>query len=58
MLSRRSRAARMPQGLDANVLVVAGVVCFVEAVAAAELGADRIPQELHDFDALFVADAV
>src|SRR6516162_7539411 len=53
-----SGAARMPQGLDANVLMVAGVVGFVEAVAAAELRSDRVPQELHDLDPLLVTDPV
>src|ERR1700722_16853048 len=36
-------AARVPHRLDADVLVVAGVVHLVELVAAAELGADRVP---------------
>src|SRR5215467_5871459 len=53
-----SRAARMPQGLDANVLMVAGVVGFIQAVTATELGADCIPQELHDLDPLLVGDPV
>src|SRR5262245_12913149 len=51
-----ARAARMPQRLDANVLVIAGIVGFVEAVAATELAADRVPQQLHDLDPLLVAD--
>src|SRR5262249_52499777 len=51
-------AARVPQGLDANVLMVAGVVGFVQAVATPEFATDRVPQELHDFDPLLVADAV
>ena len=38
--------------------MVAGVVHLIEFVAAAELGADRVPQELHHLDALLVADAV
>src|SRR3954454_20411011 len=53
-----ARAARIEQRLDADVLVVAGVVDFVELVPAAELGPDRIPQELHDLDALAIADVV
>ena len=51
-------ARALPQRLDADVLVVAGVVALVELVASAELGADRIPQELHHLDALLVVDAV
>src|SRR5262245_22459749 len=35
---QRPGAARVPQRLDADVLVVAGVVHLVELVAAAELG--------------------
>jgi hypothetical protein len=38
--------------------VVAGVVALVKLVPPAELGADRVPQELHDLDPLLVADAV
>ena len=38
--------------------MVAGVVHLVELVAAAEFGADRVPQQLHDLDALAIADAV
>src|ERR1043166_5206311 len=53
-----SGAARMPQRLDADVLVVARVVRLVEAMAARELGADRVPQELHQLDPLLVADPV
>src|SRR5580658_11246334 len=53
-----ARRARVPHRLDADVLVVAGVVALVELVARAELGTDRVPQELHDLDALLVADAV
>src|SRR5262245_2889246 len=54
----RARAARVPHALDADVLVVAGVVDLVELVAAAELGPDRVPQQLHDLDALAIAHAV
>src|SRR5215468_3348479 len=54
----RARAARTPHRLDANVLVVAGVVPLIELMTPAELGADRIPQELHHLDALLVVDAV
>src|SRR5262245_28054247 len=52
------RAARMPQRLDADVLVVAGVVGLIEPVAAGEFRADRVPQELHELDPLLVADPV
>src|SRR5437763_1737753 len=51
-------APRPGQRLDADVLVVAGIVALVELVAAAELAADRVPQQLHDLDALLVIDAV
>src|SRR5262249_37522088 len=54
----RTAGARVPQRLDADILVVTGVVHLVELVAAAELGADGVPQQLHHLDALFVADAV
>src|SRR4030088_1437757 len=54
----RAGGPRIPPRLDADVLVVAGVVHLVELGAAAELGADGIPQKLHRLDALFVADAV
>ena len=40
------------QRVAADLLVAAGVVDLVELVAAAELGADRVPQELHQLDAL------
>src|SRR5262249_31055375 len=43
-LVERAAAARVPHRLDADVLVVAGIVHLVELVAAAELGADRVPQ--------------
>src|SRR5437763_280209 len=39
------------QRLDADVLVIAGIVHLVELVAVAELGTDRVPQELHHLDA-------
>src|SRR5262245_28363549 len=54
----RARGARVPHGVDADVLVVAGVVAFVELVTAAEFGADRVPEKLHDLDALLVIDAM
>src|SRR5436305_16688 len=50
--------ARAPQRLEADILVVAGVVHLVELVPAAKLRADRVPQELHYLDALLVIDAV
>src|SRR4030095_63630 len=54
----RAARARVPHRLDADVLVVAGVVHLVELVAAAELGAHRVPKKLHHLDALLVTDAV
>src|SRR5579863_4312606 len=39
-------------------LVAAGIVHLVELVAGAELGADGVPQKLHDLDALLVVDTV
>ena len=38
--------------------MAAGIVHLVELVAGAELGADGVPQKLHDLDALLVVDAV
>src|SRR3954447_19619422 len=49
---------RVLQREDAHQLVAAGIVHLIELVARAELGADRIPQHLHDLDALLVIDAV
>ena len=43
---------RDEERLDADVLVVAGVVALVELVAAAELAADGVPEQLHQLDAL------
>ena len=50
--------ARIEQRLDADVLVVARIVDLVKLMAPAELGADRVPQQLHDLDALAIADIV
>jgi hypothetical protein len=36
-------AAGVGQGLDADILVVPGIIAFVKLVAAAEFSADRIP---------------
>src|SRR5437763_11132299 len=41
----RSGGARVPQRLNPDILVIAGVIHLVELVAAAELGADRVPQQ-------------
>src|SRR5213080_3433763 len=54
----RAAGARAPQRLEADILVVAGVIHLVELVPAAELRANRVPQELHYLDALLVIDAV
>src|SRR5947207_4813813 len=43
---------------EANQLMAAGVIHLVELVPRPELAADRVPQELHDLDALLVVDAV
>src|SRR5437588_6855311 len=43
---------RAEQRVAADLLVAAGVVDLVELVPAAELGADRVPQELHELDPL------
>src|SRR5262249_23096904 len=51
-------AAGVPHCLDANVLVVAGVVHLVQLVASAEFRADRVPEQLHDLDAFAIAHAV
>src|SRR4029450_1837222 len=55
---KRAGGARVPHRRDADVLVISGIIHLVELVAAAELGADRVPQELHHLDALLVTDAV
>ena len=41
-----------PQRVEADLLVVAGVVALVQFVAPAELGADRVPDQLEELDAL------
>src|SRR5215510_15976380 len=38
------------QGVAPDLLVAAGVVDLIELVAAAELGANGVPQELHELD--------
>src|SRR5215470_17728583 len=43
----RAACARVPHRLDANVLMVAGVVHLVKFMATTELGTDRVPEELH-----------
>ena len=43
---------RPEQRITTNLLMAAGVIHFVEFVAGAELGADRVPQEFHQFDTL------
>src|SRR6266446_10078078 len=43
---------RAEERVAPDLLVAAGVVDLVELVPAAELGADRVPQELHDLDPL------
>src|SRR4051812_11319686 len=49
---------RGEEQLGADVLVVAGVVALVQLVPAAELGADGVPQGLHDLDPVDRVDAV
>src|SRR5205085_11763922 len=46
------------QDLHADVLVVAAVVALVELVAAAELAADGVPEQLHELHALDRLDPV
>src|SRR6266550_3204637 len=46
------------QRLEADALVIAEVVAFVQLVAAAELGAERIPHQLHHLDAILGAVTV
>src|ERR1019366_8531697 len=46
------------QRLGADVLPPAGVVALIQFVPAADLGADRVPQQLHDLDPLDILDAV
>src|SRR5262249_7424834 len=57
-LLERTVALRLLQLKHANELVAAGIVHLVKLVASAEFGADRVPQKLHDLDALLVVDAV
>src|SRR5580658_6959309 len=44
--------------LDASVLMIARVVALVELMPAAELGADRVPEQLHDLDPFDGVDPV
>src|SRR6202007_1199601 len=55
---KRAGALRLLQLEHADELVAAGIVHLVQLVAGAEFGPDRIPEELHDLDALLVVDAV
>src|SRR5712692_10536460 len=45
-------AQRAEQGVAPDLLVAAGVVDLVQLVPPAELGADGVPQELHELDPL------
>src|SRR5262249_60950064 len=47
-----ARGEGTEQGVAADLLVAARVVDLVELVPAAELGADRVPQKLHELDPL------
>src|SRR5262249_19938169 len=47
---------RPEEGVAPDFLVAARVVDLVELVPAAELGADRVPQELHELDAPHCVD--
>src|SRR5215469_7911017 len=55
-LLERAGALRLLQLEHADELMAAGIIHLVELVARAEFGADRVPQELHDLDALLVVD--
>src|SRR5207247_10089470 len=46
------RPSRCSSAAAAGRLPIPGVVPLVELVAAAELAAERVPHELHEFDAL------
>src|SRR5258705_674131 len=50
--------SRCHQRFDAQVLVVASVVAFVEFVPSTEFRADRIPEKLEQFDAINGGTAV
>src|SRR5215471_18356148 len=52
-----TRGERAEQRVAADLLVAAGVIDLVELVAAPELGSHRVPQELHELDALDGVDA-
>src|SRR5438132_3216365 len=45
-------AERAEERVASDLLVAAGVVDLVQLVPAAELGADGVPQELHELDPL------
>src|SRR5437870_12740363 len=47
-----ARGERTEQRVAPDLFVAAGVIDLVELVATAELGADRVPQELHELDPL------
>ena len=53
-----ARPLRMLEREQAHELVAARVVHLVEFVSRAELGPDRVPQQLHCFDAFLVVDSV
>lgn len=46
------------QGVEAALLVAAGVVDLVQFVARTEFGADRVPQQLEGLGAFFGVDAI
>src|SRR5262252_7524134 len=52
-----TRGEGAEQRVAADLLVAARVVDLVQLVPAAELGAHRVPQELHELDALDGVDA-
>src|SRR6516225_4452388 len=57
-LLERAGTLRLLQLKDADQFVAAGIIHLIELVTRAEFAADRVPQELHDLDALLVIDAV
>src|SRR5438552_1942281 len=49
-LVENAGAAGEIHGVDANLLVIAGVVPLVEFVTSSKLGPDRVPYDLEEFD--------
>src|SRR5437762_9876418 len=51
-LIERASAAREAHGVDADLLVVAGVVSFIQLMTSSEFRANSVPEQLEQLDAL------